>query len=1512
MKINKKVQRLFSVALSVALLIATLPVSTLTVNAVTTQFAGGSGTAADPYLIGTKEHLNNVRNDLDAHYKMITDIVFTYADFDENGMYYNSGSGWISIGDQSSWSFVDANDGFTGVFDGNGYSISGISINVNSNKLDYAGLFACNNGTITNLTLRDSVINITSSNHVYAGGITGLNYDGVISNSRAVDCTIKTKSTGASSTAGGIVGFTRTESVIRECYSTSNVYSESSAYAYAGGIIGAGGGNISNCYNAGSVNAKYIGSSSFTTPGAGGVIGSAQSTTITNCYNVGYVSAYTTNGSANVGGICGTVTTPVISNCFYLGNIKVGTGSGDNGTTKCSVDAMKNKVTFEEFDFDSMWTMEGTVDYPYPEFINMSHTGKVQSEEAKDWSDYTPISTKEELNAIRDNLSGKYYLTADIVFSENDFNEGGAFYNEGAGWLPIGTDSSTVFTGILDGNGHKISGLYINRSDESIIYIGLFGYSNGIIRDLILTDCEIFATADTATLDVGGIVGYNYRNGLVTHCSFDGATNAQDYTGGLVGANWGTIEECYNNGNITSTDYAGGIAGLNYETISNCYNSGIIACSSYSYAGGIVGTNSGTVDLCYNIGNIKSTNYKGGICGKNSDIVSLCYYLDTVSLGSGYGADTATKCSASDLQLQQTFAEFDFDFVWTIDSNSKYPFPKLKNVKHETSGDNTTDFAGGTGDVWNPYIITTATHLNNVRNDLNAYYVLGDNIVFAESDFAEGGAFYNGGNGWQPIGTYAAPFAGSFDGKGYSINGLKIASGVEGDTYIGLFGCVDGSATSTIKNVNATNFSINILGDSISTSSSYSDVYVGTIVGYGSAKSCTASGEVRFSYTSNTRKCLVYLGGVVGYGSATNCTNSCDLSADIAAGSAHVSLYIGGIAGRGQNISLCSNYGTLYAYSKRNYNSYIEIGGIAGYAVNVSQSGNSGGITGGGYSNVNHIYVGGIIGRGVDTTTIVEQCYNVAVLKGERGEYTGGIVGYLGNNSRVANSFNAGAVTNGASGGIAGYSSSGTRISNCYNIGYVEEGYGIVYNKYSDATFENCYCLEGVSKNRDYVIVCTEQEMITKDVYRGFDFNTIWQIGNNSRYPWPELQTGSVQNNMIDISDCVVSLVPTKVSYHDVQPEFTVSYNGEVLAINEDYIAFFIVGDKSWRVQTTTKQYIHDVGIGKLLVIGSGDFCYTTTYEFSIEKYDMANASLWTNWVSDGTGGASSSRFSLEDFIYDGTAKVQSGFRVCDTYDTIEDGCFEITYVNNIEPGTATMIITGIGDYYAGKLEKQFTIYSPVVESITITKKPNKLIYNEGDSFDKSGLVVTAHYSNGANAEVTDYTISGYSSTVGTKIITVSHNGKTATFTVTVNSKVPATITSSQYAISGNNISKIAAGTTVSSLISGLNEGSFCKVFKGNSEVSGNTTVGTGMVVKIIDGNTVKASYTTIVTGDTNGDGNITVTDMIAIKAHVLKKSTLSGVYATAADTNGDNGISITDFIQVKAKILGKGTITAR
>ncbi len=216
------------------------------------------------------------------------------------------------------------------------------------------------------------------------------------------------------------------------------------------------------------------------------------------------------------------------------------------------------------------------------------------------------------------------------------------------------------------------------------------------------------------------------------------------------------------------------------------------------------------------------------------------------------------------------------------------------------------------------------------------------------------------------------------------------------------------------------------------------------------------------------------------------------------------------------------------------------------------------------------------------------------------------------------------------------------------------------------------------------------------------------------------------------------------------------------------------------------------------------------------------------------------------------------------------------------------------------------------LDEIKITSKPKKVDYTEGEVLNLEGLTVEASYDDKTSEEISYYEINGYTSMPGTKTITVSYCGKIDTFQVTVKSKIPTSTTSTKHTVSGTQISKITAGVTVSSLLSGLSAGQYCKVYKGTSEVSGTSKVGTGMVVKIMDGNTVKTSYTVIVTGDTNGDGDITITDMLAIKAHVLKKSTLSGAYATAADTSGDGGVTITDFIQVKAKILGKGNIVAR
>lgn len=69
-------------------------------------------------------------------------------------------------------------------------------------------------------------------------------------------------------------------------------------------------------------------------------------------------------------------------------------------------------------------------------------------------------------------------------------------------------------------------------------------------------------------------------------------------------------------------------------------------------------------------------------------------------------------------------------------------------------------------------------------------------------------------------------------------------------------------------------------------------------------------------------------------------------------------------------------------------------------------------------------------------------------------------------------------------------------------------------------------------------------------------------------------------------------------------------------------------------------------------------------------------------------------------------------------------------------------------------------------------------------------------------------------------------------------------------------------------------------------------------------------TLTVIVTGDLNGDGAITITDMLMLKGFILGKS-LSDTAKAASDVNYDGSVSITDFLRVKTELLGIEKITA-
>lgn len=268
-----------------------------------------------------------------------------------------------------------------------------------------------------------------------------------------------------------------------------------------------------------------------------------------------------------------------------------------------------------------------------------------------DFEGYIPISTKEDLDNIRNNLSGKYYLTRDIEFDESDFAVGGAFYNNGVGWLPIGSDSINAFSGVFDGNNHTIKGLIINLPSNMFDYMGLFGYNEGTILNLGMINGSILPviTSSNVYTYIGGLAGYNDKNGIIRNCNYSNCVSVNSSTyvsanvGGIVGYNEGTISNCNNTGTMTFTldasrnyIYAGGIAGHNYGAVDNCFNSSQIIVNSsiidYKYkqavVGGIIGRNYGTINSCHNIGDIINKAYDadvGGIASTNYGTISNCY-----------------------------------------------------------------------------------------------------------------------------------------------------------------------------------------------------------------------------------------------------------------------------------------------------------------------------------------------------------------------------------------------------------------------------------------------------------------------------------------------------------------------------------------------------------------------------------------------------------------------------------------------------------------------------------------------------------------------------------------------------------------------------------------------------------------------------------------------------------------------------------------------------------------------
>ena len=304
----------------------------------------GEGTEASPYEISSKEELywfagqvNSGNTGICA--KLMNNITINdnvlNADGSLNEEKSDTFEPWTPIGS-------DVSNNYTGTFDGDGHTISGLYVVPTG---DYAGLFGyVFGGTIKNVGVVNSYISGNGDSRV--GGVCGENMNGTVENSYNKGIVTVT---GSNAHVGGVCGVNSFGGTIENSYN-KGIVTATGSKAYIGGVCGFNNnGTIGNSYNTGEVTVTEAGGHAY----IGGVCGNNDGT-IRNSYNTGEVTVTVTIDYTYVGGVCGS-NFSTIENSYNTGEVTVtvtgwqifvgGVCGKNSGTIKNSYNTGEGEVT---------------------------------------------------------------------------------------------------------------------------------------------------------------------------------------------------------------------------------------------------------------------------------------------------------------------------------------------------------------------------------------------------------------------------------------------------------------------------------------------------------------------------------------------------------------------------------------------------------------------------------------------------------------------------------------------------------------------------------------------------------------------------------------------------------------------------------------------------------------------------------------------------------------------------------------------------------------------------------------------------------------------------------------------------------------------------------------------------------------------------------------------------------------------------------------------------------------
>lgn len=210
------------------------------------------------------------------------------------------------------WQPIGGDSYFSGEFDGQGHTISGLSITANNPQKNYHGLF----GYVSSAKIHDfTVVGAVAGKGDYAAGVAAASRSNTTIKNVAAKVNVS-----AGAYAGGIVGSVeRATLTVDSCANWGDITcaKADSWYAGSGGIIGGSSvaANVTNCFNRGSISGEL----SHQGAGAGGIVGATYKVKVANCYSSGAIAA-TGDFANHIGGVMGfcDAGSALNTNCYWL------------------------------------------------------------------------------------------------------------------------------------------------------------------------------------------------------------------------------------------------------------------------------------------------------------------------------------------------------------------------------------------------------------------------------------------------------------------------------------------------------------------------------------------------------------------------------------------------------------------------------------------------------------------------------------------------------------------------------------------------------------------------------------------------------------------------------------------------------------------------------------------------------------------------------------------------------------------------------------------------------------------------------------------------------------------------------------------------------------------------------------------------------------------------------------------------------------------------------------------